>query len=90
MYRQRDVELVVRIKRLLYDQGFTIPGAREQLKAEAKPSKAQFALPLADTKPKDELKRVRQGLRDLLALLNAPVGGKRSRVKPTASATRAS
>src|SRR3954452_16156308 len=40
MYRRRDVEHVVRIKTLLYDKGFTIAGAREQLKMEARPAKA--------------------------------------------------
>lgn len=29
MYRRRDVENVLRIKRLLYDDGFTIAGARQ-------------------------------------------------------------
>lgn len=32
MYRQEDVELVLKIKRLLYDEGFTIAGARRHLK----------------------------------------------------------
>ncbi len=31
MYRQQDVDLVLRIKRLLYDEGFTIAGARRHL-----------------------------------------------------------
>lgn len=31
-YRQEDVELVLRIKRLLYDEGFTIAGARRHLR----------------------------------------------------------
>ncbi len=31
MYRQEDVDLVLRIKRLLYDEGFTIAGARRHL-----------------------------------------------------------
>lgn len=31
LYRKRDVEVVVEIKRLLYDEGFTIPGARRLL-----------------------------------------------------------
>src|SRR3972149_8494498 len=30
-YRRKDIELVFEIKRLLYDQGFTIPGARARL-----------------------------------------------------------
>src|SRR5947199_2901127 len=36
MYRQKDVESVVRIKALLYDEGFTIAGARQQLRADSK------------------------------------------------------
>jgi DNA-binding transcriptional MerR regulator len=31
LYRQEDVDLVFRIKRLLYDEGFTIAGARRHL-----------------------------------------------------------
>src|ERR1017187_7372094 len=31
MYRQQDVDLVLKIKRLLYDEGFTIAGARRHL-----------------------------------------------------------
>lgn len=33
MYRKRDIETVLAIKRLLYDQGFTIAGARKALAA---------------------------------------------------------
>src|SRR3984893_15833195 len=36
MYRKRDVESVVRIKKLLYEDGFTIAGARVQLREETK------------------------------------------------------
>jgi DNA-binding transcriptional MerR regulator len=32
MYRREDVEMVRRIKRLLYDEGFTIAGARRHLR----------------------------------------------------------
>ncbi len=31
LYRRADLELVIRIKSLLYDQGFTIAGARKAL-----------------------------------------------------------
>jgi DNA-binding transcriptional MerR regulator len=37
LYRKRDVEMALRIKSLLYDQGYTIPGARQVFKAEIKP-----------------------------------------------------
>src|SRR4030081_2202348 len=45
MYRRRDVENVLRIKQLLYDQGFTIVGARQQLRLESKNDKGQGAIP---------------------------------------------
>jgi DNA-binding transcriptional MerR regulator len=71
------VENVLRIKRLLYDEGYTIPGAREKLKADAKPKAAQTLLPLITTPPVDRLKRVRQELRDLLQMLNSAPGSHR-------------
>ncbi|HMB83226.1 MAG TPA: MerR family transcriptional regulator, partial [Terriglobales bacterium] len=45
MYRKRDVESVVRIKKLLYEDGFTIAGARVQLREENKSDRNQSALP---------------------------------------------
>ena|SRR5688572_15760456 len=33
-YRRRDVELVMRIKQLLYEEGFTIAGAKKKLASE--------------------------------------------------------
>lgn len=35
LYRQEDLELVLRIKRLLYDEGFTIAGARRHLREQS-------------------------------------------------------
>jgi DNA-binding transcriptional MerR regulator len=34
MYRQQDVDMVLKIKRLLYDEGFTIAGARRHLREQ--------------------------------------------------------
>lgn len=34
LYRQEDVDMVLRIKRLLYDEGFTIAGARRHLREQ--------------------------------------------------------
>ena len=39
MYRKRDVESVLRIKQLLYEQGFTISGARQQCARKARPTR---------------------------------------------------
>ena len=59
MYRRTEVELAMRIKTLLYDEGFTIAGARKQLSRQRL--------------PKDErekvLVHVRKELQDILTLL---------------------
>jgi len=70
MYRRRDVENVLRIKQLLYEQGFTIVGARQQLRSETKSDKAQAAIPFPAQSP-SELQNIRQGLREILNLLSA-------------------
>ena len=70
MYRQRDVENVLRIKKLLYEEGFTIAGARQHLRAEAKPTRKQGGLPFPKQSSSDGLKKVRQGLREILGILS--------------------
>ena len=75
MYRQRDVETVLRIKKLLYEQGFTIAGARQQLKDESKPTKQQSGLPFPKRGRGEDLKKVRQGLREILGILSSRRGG---------------
>jgi DNA-binding transcriptional MerR regulator len=69
MYRKRDVESVLRIKQLLYEQGFTISGARQQLRAEVKSDKSQTAIPFP-THAAPEIQHIRQGLREILDLLS--------------------
>ena len=72
MYRRREVENALRIKRLLYEDGFTIAGARQQLRTDIKASKAQPALPFAPAPgTRDGLKHLRQGLKEILAILQS-------------------
>src|SRR5581483_195263 len=69
MYRRREVEFVVRIKHLLYEEGYTIAGARQLLKSETGRAKSQNELPFAvPSNDRDSLKRVRQQLQDILSL----------------------
>ena len=70
MYRRRDVESVVRIKQLLYEQGFTIVGARQQLRSETKADKTQATIPFPPHS-NAELQSIRQGLREILNMLSA-------------------
>jgi len=70
MYRRKDVESVLRIKQLLYAEGFTIPGARQHLRAETKTDRKQDPLPFP-ARPTSDLKYIRQGLKDILTMLSA-------------------
>ncbi len=76
LYRRRDVEMALRVKTLLYDEGYTIPGARQFLKSETR-SKGPSLLPGID-EPQDvqKLKRLRKEMQDLLAMLSKPAGAK--------------
>lgn len=49
-YRRKDVELVLEIKRLLYEQRFTIEGARKHLETRIKPAPVKAAMRTAKTK----------------------------------------
>ena len=76
-YRRKDVEVVLEIKRLLYDEGYTIAGARKALKdktrvkrtrAEAAPKRAAQGALFAD--PSNEtIEMIKKELHELLALL---------------------
>jgi DNA-binding transcriptional MerR regulator len=67
MYRRLDVENVLRVKKLLYDEGFTIAGARQQLRAEVR--RKQTDLAFVPVTNRAELRQVRQGLREILGIL---------------------
>jgi DNA-binding transcriptional MerR regulator len=41
MYRRKDVEYVMQIRKLLYEDGFTIAGARERLREELRLNRSQ-------------------------------------------------
>lgn len=69
MYRKPDVENVLRIKQLLYEEGFTIAGARQSLRSEGK--KKQAALPFAQSGASlSQIRQVRQGLKEILGMLS--------------------
>ena len=81
IYRRRDIETVLRIKQLLYDEGFTIAGAKKRLETELQ---GRVDTPQPTSTPagngggtgggdgaagRDALKEVREGLREILTLL---------------------
>lgn len=70
LYKKRDVELLLDIKRLLYHDGFTIEGARRKLKETKKEDKEQLKLPLSEQKYKSALLKLRKDLESLRRLLS--------------------
>ena len=70
MYRKRDVESVVRIKKLLYEDGFTIAGARAQLRDENRSDRTQTALPFP-MNPSASVAHLRHELQQILHILSA-------------------
>jgi DNA-binding transcriptional MerR regulator len=47
LYRQRDLDLILHIKKLVHERGFTLQGARKQLEGDIKEAKLAGQLPLA-------------------------------------------
>jgi DNA-binding transcriptional MerR regulator len=78
LYRRRDVEMAMRVKCLLKDEGYTIPGARQVLKAEFRQKGPQLSLiesGLPDTK---QLRNLRRELAALATMLSQPVAARSS------------
>jgi len=69
LYRRQDVEMVLEIKRLLYENGFTIEGARKQLANHSKRSSEQKDL-FRSTLGAAELKAIRRELQSVLTMLS--------------------
>ena len=70
LYKKRDVELLLEIKRLLYTEGFTIEGARKKLKEAKKEEKNQLKLPLTEQKYKSALVKLKKELETLRRLVS--------------------
>ena len=70
LYKKRDVELLLEIKRLLYSEGFTIEGARKKLKEVKKEEKAQLKLPLTEQKHRSALIKIKKELEALKRLVS--------------------
>ncbi len=64
LYRKKDVELVLRIKTLLYDERLTLEGAKKRLRSETR-STAQMDLGLKSVALEGALRRLRDRLRAL-------------------------
>ncbi len=76
LYRRRDVETLIEIKRLLHTERYTIEGAKKHLKSGAKPAatpappqREQMSLPLGERTYREALMRLKQEVAALYKLL---------------------
>ena len=70
LYRRKDVELLLRIKHLLYEKRFTIEGARQSLKAAARAPKPSATERIQqELFTEDPLPEIRRELADILRML---------------------
>jgi DNA-binding transcriptional MerR regulator len=76
LYRRRDVETLLEIKRLLHTERFTIEGAKRRLKvpgttaATAAPAREQMDLPLGERTYREALVRLKKDVEELYKLLS--------------------
>ena len=74
-FTQKDVDVILRIKDLLYGKGYTIAGAKRFLQQESRRGAAQLKLALGDTvshsQVLDAMRSVRKDLEEALRLLKS-------------------
>lgn len=71
VYRRRDIELILEIKRLLYKEGYTLEGAKRRLRAIQRQRDKQLELNLQGEKGRylKGLKTIKDGLHSIRRLL---------------------
>lgn len=72
VYGQADIEMVLRIKSLVFGEGLTLAGARRRLEELDEPDAPTIVLAEdLGERARERVRTVRDGLRDLLQLLSA-------------------
>ena len=69
MYRTKDIALVMSIKKMLYDQGFTISGARKKLLEDRRTSTGSSKSTGEKEGTTKFLKEIRKDLEDILSMV---------------------
>jgi len=70
LYRKKDLELILEIKKLLYEEKFTIAGAKKKLQKTKGLKDQQMKLELPEKRFREALIRVKKELEDLHGLLS--------------------
>ena len=65
LYRKKDVEIILKIKEMLYDNKYTIAGAKKRLR-EKIPQKKQLPLEFTHKQYRETLLHIREQLADIV------------------------
>jgi DNA-binding transcriptional MerR regulator len=73
VYRRADIELVLRIKQLVFEEGLTLSGARRRLEEDGDQADGATGMSVDDVLGagvREKLKRVKTGLQSILEMLS--------------------
>ena len=69
-YTERDIQVILLIKKLLYEEKYTIEGAKKRLKADSlELDNFQIEIPFETMKRRNEIKEIRQELYKLIDMV---------------------
>ena len=71
LYRRQDIELLLRIRNLLYDQRFTIEGARSRLRELGHDESAPPPVPPPQVDV-ETMRKIKEAVLELIGLVEAP------------------
>ncbi|HBX42351.1 MAG TPA: MerR family transcriptional regulator [Deltaproteobacteria bacterium] len=71
VYKKHEVETLLEIKKLLYDERFTIEGAQKKLKGRMKEKSQQLDLNLQERKQRAVLQKVKKDLEKIREMLGS-------------------
>ena len=91
LYRRSDIELVLRIKQLVFDEGLTLSGARRRLEEDADRDSGPPVLvdEVLGAGMREKLKSVKTGLQSILQMLSKDPEPELRLVPPPAAASTA-
>lgn len=74
LYRKKDVDLILKIKRLLYEEGYTISGAKKKIREFEREESGRVQLRLVEKRPQGKeqelLSMVREELKEIRRMLD--------------------
>ncbi len=72
IYKQEDIKTIFLIKKLLYEEKYTLEGAKKKLAELRRDKDFQLKLSFEELKKDDVILDVKRGLRELLEFLDSP------------------